>query len=1041
MAKVKGAKLTFEVTDDGSLKLLSGKLKQTKKDVDNLSRSEHTLNRNFKGASQQSSNTTKNFSKMAQGITGGLVPAYATLAANIFAISAAFRFLQSAADLRILQQGQLEYAQRTGQSLSILTRQLQLATGGQLAFAEAAQSVAIATAAGLSAKQINALGDVAKKASLALGRDLTDSFNRLVRGSVKAEPELLDELGIILRLDTATEKYALTIGKNAKQLNIFEKSQAVVNEVLAQGVEKFGETDTAVNSLTKLAKGFDDLVNSIKRAIGPIAEFTAVALSQNTTALAGAGILLGRGLLTQITPNIPKLGGGEAGLKAAEADFAKMYGGTRDISSLGTKDFSRMQREMNAAYARAAEGKIKSVYRVEQFTRQEAQRSLQRLKVLKLEEEAMNTNFFNRMILQVRATYATYRTEHGRTMSFIKTTGVVAGRIFTGALSLAGYVGVAISLVGVLGQLLDKSSETEKAYRTAQKEIGNLFQNNAEDLAKTISGLKTYDSLLANALQSARALSNIDFSQIAGAFTQGAGETRLGGRARRSGFLGYKDDFANFLVSIPGISSVYQQAGMMGETASAGQMQALGGLQSIVTQFQTLTVEGSKASQQLALMESKLKGFIEALQQPGDKTELFKDIQEFITYISENGTIASEVMKNLGSTTQIMTSSAADFSKALNSFKTPQTQLTRLTTNIEAVGSAMTGLSGQFAKGQVALRFKEGGGFFDEATMSMLKTFLGEDQLKQMKVEEAFMSALVAGGASDERITAYGSAFIEKYGKLVEEEAKRLHGIEMGMITDRIDGETALLNVARGRSPLVSKHLQDQQKLVNLQTERANIQIIIDELESKGIEKDAAQIEVEQGKLRNLNEKILTARRAVDQLKQVGDTFASSFESNMATAFQSIIDGSNNMKDAFGAMAKAILNSLAQILAQQAAMNIMMMLPTGFTNPFGRDGGIMSAPGYRSFSDGGISSGSDSGYLATLHGTEAVVPLPNGRSIPVELSGGSGMGGNVTVNVNMTTGETSMTGDSAFAMGRAISQAVQKEISKQQQPGGSLSPY
>ena len=48
---------------------------------------------------------------MAQGITGGLVPAYATLAANIFAIGAAFRFLQSAADFRILSQGQAEYAQ------------------------------------------------------------------------------------------------------------------------------------------------------------------------------------------------------------------------------------------------------------------------------------------------------------------------------------------------------------------------------------------------------------------------------------------------------------------------------------------------------------------------------------------------------------------------------------------------------------------------------------------------------------------------------------------------------------------------------------------------------------------------------------------------------------------------------------------------------------------------------------------------------------------------------------------------------------------
>ena len=40
---------------------------------------------------------------------------------------------------------------------------------------------------------------------------------------------------------------------------------------------------------------------------------------------------------------------------------------------------------------------------------------------------------------------------------------------------------------------------------------------------------------------------------------------------------------------------------------------------------------------------------------------------------------------------------------------------------------------------------------------------------------------------------------------------------------------------------------------------------------------------------------------------------------------------------------------------------------------------------------GGIVSGPKSGYNAMLHGTEAVVPLPDGRTIPVEMAGFSGM--------------------------------------------------
>jgi len=142
-------------------------------------------------------------------------------------------------------------------------------------------------------------------------------------------------------------------------------------------------------------------------------------------------------------------------------------------------------------------------------------------------------------------------------------------------------------------------------------------------------------------------------------------------------------------------------------------------------------------------------------------------------------------------------------------------------------------------------------------------------------------------------------------------------------------------------------------------------------------------------------------------------------------------------------MTKSILSAMAQILAQQAAIAIMGSIPFFPGGGLGgRDGGIMKAPGYRSFGTGGVSDGPDSGYPAILHGTEAVVPLPNGRSIPVEMSGGTGVN-NISVNVNMTTGETSSTGggEEAYALGRAISTAVQTEIAKQQRPGGSLSPY
>ena len=237
-----GGSVKVKITDDGSLKNLGKNAKNAGKDVGSVAKNVQESDRRLKSLSQQTSNTTKAFSKQAQTIGGGLVPIYATIAAQVFAVSAAFRFLQDAMEIRNMIEGQKAFGSVTGQAFGTMTLAVQQATANMLTFKEAASSVAIGVASGLTRGQLEGLGTAAKNASLALGRDLTDSFNRLIRGVTKAEPELLDELGIILRLEPATEKYALTIGKTRQELNAFERSQAVANEVLEQAERKFGAT-------------------------------------------------------------------------------------------------------------------------------------------------------------------------------------------------------------------------------------------------------------------------------------------------------------------------------------------------------------------------------------------------------------------------------------------------------------------------------------------------------------------------------------------------------------------------------------------------------------------------------------------------------------------------------------------------------------------------------------------------------------------------------------------------------------------------------
>ena len=63
------------VDDKGTTKRLAVDAKAAASALKEQSIGAHSVDRRLKGTAQASANSTKNFSKMAQGITGGLVPA------------------------------------------------------------------------------------------------------------------------------------------------------------------------------------------------------------------------------------------------------------------------------------------------------------------------------------------------------------------------------------------------------------------------------------------------------------------------------------------------------------------------------------------------------------------------------------------------------------------------------------------------------------------------------------------------------------------------------------------------------------------------------------------------------------------------------------------------------------------------------------------------------------------------------------------------------------------------------------------------------
>lgn len=276
---------------------------RTKKEVDQLGKSTHSVRDAHIAAARAArehyntqekgiigtANSTKSFSKLAQTMnqSSGIVGAYATLAANIFAVTAAFNALRNAAQVQQVQAGLEEMGARMGLTLSVAAKNVKEISNYTLSTEQAMRSTAQVMAAGLGTDTLERLTQVAQDTSFALGRNMTDSMDRLTRGIVKLEPELLDELGLMTKLTEASNSYANAHGKSAIQLTNFEKRQAFSNAILAEGKAKFeGISEAAENTrnLDILAATFSNLTTQVLKLI-------------NTAILPLAGLLGSKGIL------------------------------------------------------------------------------------------------------------------------------------------------------------------------------------------------------------------------------------------------------------------------------------------------------------------------------------------------------------------------------------------------------------------------------------------------------------------------------------------------------------------------------------------------------------------------------------------------------------------------------------------------------------------------------------------------------------------------------------------------------------------------
>ena len=214
-------------------------------------------------------------------------------------------------------------------------------------------------------------------------------------------------------------------------------------------------------------------------------------------------------------------------------------------------------------------------------------------------------------------------------------------------------------------------------------------------------------------------------------------------------------------------------------------------------------------------------------------------------------------------------------------------------------------------------------------------------------------------------------------------------------------------------------------------------------------ERVKATQEVMEAMLKDVAIAIEEAEKIQQKMEEVAISINESLASGMTDALMDWIEGTKSAKEAFIDFARSFLMQISKMIAQQAILNAMKSIGGGaaggiggvIAGLFGADGGVAQGGiDFKPFATGGLVTKPTVGLVGEGSMNEAIVPLPNGRSIPVEMKGGSG-GVNIINNVTVEAGAGGSDEDRqnlASQTAIMIEQKVKQIIGTEKRYGGLL---
>ena len=183
-------------------------------------------------------------------------------------------FAELAERAKVMRESFERMAESRGSNPAQLMREISQATRGTLDEIKSLTVANIALSSGIEPLYKN-LGQIIKDTrsiSTALGRNASVDIERVISAINKQEQELLDELGIVARAETAYKAYAEQLGTTASKLTDLQKRTAFANLVIGQLREKAEAVGDPINRTAEASQRLGSAWVDLKITLGSMVE-------------------------------------------------------------------------------------------------------------------------------------------------------------------------------------------------------------------------------------------------------------------------------------------------------------------------------------------------------------------------------------------------------------------------------------------------------------------------------------------------------------------------------------------------------------------------------------------------------------------------------------------------------------------------------------------------------------------------------------------------------------------------------------------------